>query len=291
MKFFNKLPIISYNGQVARNLLSKTRLTDATRKNYSIFHPYTLNEYDRIDHIAYHYYDNVDYMWLIYLANDIVDPYFDIYLPDDDFEKYITDKYGSIAEAQQTIVYWRNAWDLDDSELEVSTYDALPAYAKKYYDPKIDSNNNTYTYVRKQVDWRVETNSINTTTLSNSNGTFTVGERVTQTYNSNSAISCNAVCTFANATHATFQHTIGSDVLASNSSVVLTVTGLTSNATANVETVNITRAIPLTEVVYWTSISAYEDEIERNAQKKTIDMIDVRVKGEVESQLKKLMNG
>lgn len=291
MKFFNKLPIISYNGQVVRNLLAKTRLTDQTRKNYNIFHPYTLSEHDRIDRVSYHYYDNVDYMWLIYLANDIVDPYYDFYLPDIDFEKYITDKYGSIAEAQQQIVYWRNAWDLDDSELQVSTYDALPSYAKKYYDPKVDDNNNTFSYGRKQVDWRVETNAIAATSIANSNGTFTVGERVSQTYNSNGAISCNAVCTFSNSTHATFQHTVGSDVLASNSSVVLTVTGLTSNATANVQTVSITRAIPLSEIVYWTPVTAYDDELERNTQKKTIEMIDVRVKGEVESQLKKLMNG
>lgn len=290
MRFFKKLPTISYNGYVAKNFLARARLTEDTRKNRDLFYPYTIQDHQRIDIIADKYYGDSDWMWLVYLANDIVDPYFDMYLPDTNFDSYITDKYGSIANAYQQIVYWKNNWEVDDSELDSATFEALPEYAKKYYTANIDRNNNAYGYVRKQEDWKVDTNQIVLTTVADVTGVFTIGERVTQKY-SNNAIAANAVCTYANSTHMTFKHIVG-EAAASNTTVTVTVTGLDSGATANIQTIASTLySIPDTEAVYWSAVSAYEDEQFKNATKKTIDLIDVRYKSEVEKQLKKIMNG
>ena len=288
MKFFNKLPIISYNGQVSRNFLARARLTDETRNNHKIFYPYTLTEQDRIDHISHKYYDDSDYMWMIYLANDIVDPYFDLYLNDVNFDRFITDKYGSIANAQQQIVYWRNNWETDDTELSVSGFDSLPDYAKKYYGPKIDRYNNAYSYERKQEDWIVDTNQI-VTIIVEATGTFTIGEKVTQTFDNDDSFAANGVVTFANSTQITLKHIIG-EVEVSNSTISTTITGLTSGATANAQSLSVQYAIPSTEAVFWSPVSYYAHEAENNARKKTIQMIDTRLKGEVEKELKKVMN-
>ena len=288
MKFFNKLPIISYNGQVARNFLARARLTDETRNNHRIFYPYTVTEQDRIDHISHKYYDDSDYMWMIYLANDIVDPYFDLYLNDTNFDRFITDKYGSIANAQQQIVYWRNNWETDDTELSVSGFESLPSYGKKYYGPKIDRYNNAYSYERKQEDWIVDTNQI-VTIVVEATGTFTVGEKVTQTF-ANSSFAANAIVTFANSTQISLKHIIG-EVEVSNSTISTTVTGLSSGATANAQSLSVQYAIPVAEAVFWSPVSYYDHEAENNARKKTIQLIDTRLKGEVERELKKVMNG
>lgn len=290
MRFFKKLPTISYNGYVAKNFLARARLTEETRNNRNLFYPYTIQEHQRVDIISDKYYGDSDWMWLIYLTNDIVDPYFDMYLPDANFESFIVDKFGSVANAYQQIVYWKNNWEIDDSELDSATFEALPEYAKKYYTAKVDRNNNAFSYVRKQEDWKVETNQVVFTTVANVTGTFTVGERITQKY-SNNTIAANSVCTYANATHMTFKDVIGG-IQASNTTVILTATGLTSNATANVQSVeSISYSIPNNEAVYWSAVSAYEDAEFKNATKKTIDLIDVRYKAEVEKQLKKIMNG
>jgi hypothetical protein len=288
MKFFNKLPIISYNGQVARNFLARARLTEQTRNNHNLFYPYTVTEQDRIDHISHKYYDDSDYMWMIYLANDIVDPYFDLYLNDTNFDRYITDKYGSIANAQQQIVYWRNNWETDDTELSLSGFESLPDYAKKYYGPKVDRYNNAYSYERKQEDWIVDTNQI-VSIVVEATGTFTIGEKVTQTATVG-GITANAVVTFANSTQISLKHVVG-EVLASNSTVTTTITGLSSGATANAQSLSVQYAIPETEAVFWSPVSYYDHEAENNARKKTIQLIDTRLKGEVERELKKVMNG
>lgn len=288
MKFFNKLPIISYNGQVARNFLARARLTEQTRNNHRIFYPYTVTEEDRIDHISDKYYDDSDYMWMIYLANDIVDPYFDLYLNDTNFDRFITDKYGSIANAQQQIVYWRNNWETDDTELSLSGFESLPDYAKKYYGPKVDRYNNAYSYERKQEDWIVDTNQI-VSIVVQATGTFTVGEKVTQTATVG-GVTANAVVTFANSTQISLKHVVG-EVLASNSTVTTTITGLSSGATANAQSLSVQYAIPETEAVFWSPVSYYDHEAENNARKKTIQLIDTRLKGEVERELKKVMNG
>jgi hypothetical protein len=288
MKFFNKLPIISYNGQVARNFLARARLTDQTRNNHRIFYPYTVTEQDRIDHISHKYYDDSDYMWMIYLANDIVDPYFDLYLNDTNFDRYITDKYGSIANAQQQIIHWRNNWETDDTELSLSGFESLPDYAKKYYGPKIDRYNNAYSYERKQEDWIVDTNQI-VSIVVEATGTFTIGEKVTQTATVG-GVTANAVVTFANSTQISLKHVVG-EVLTSNSTVTTTITGLSSGATANAQSLSVQYAIPETEAVFWSPVSYYDHEAENNARKKTIQLIDTRLKGEVERELKKVMNG
>lgn len=288
MKFFNKLPIISYNGQVARNFLARARLTEQTRNNHNIFYPYTVTEQDRIDHISHKYYDDSDYMWMIYLANDIVDPYFDLYLNDTNFDRFITDKYGSIANAQQQIVYWRNNWETDDTELSLSGFESLPDYAKKYYGPKVDRYNNAYSYERKQEDWIVDTNQI-VSIVVEATGTFTIGEKITQTATVG-GVTANAVVTFANSTQISLKHVVG-EVLASNSTVTTTITGLSSGATANAQSLSVQYAIPETEAVFWSPVSYYDHEAENNARKKTIQLIDTRLKGEVERELKKVMNG
>ena len=290
MRFFKKLPTISYNGFVAKNFLARARMTEETRKNRNLFYPYTIQDHQRIDTIADKYYDDPDWMWLIYLSNDIVDPYFDMYLDDLNFETYIVDKYGSVANAHQHIAYWKNNWEVDDSELDPATFEALPEYAKKYYTAVIDRNNITQGYVRKQEDWKLDTNQIVFTTVANVTGTFKLGERVTQRY-SNNEIVANAVCTFSNSTYMTFKHVVGGDILASGDDIVI-ITGLDSGATANVQSIpSVSYSITDNEVAYWSPVSKYEDERFTNATKKTINLIDVRYKTEVEKQLKKIMNG
>lgn len=288
MKFFNKLPTIQYNGQIAKNFLARVRLTQETLDNRQLFYPYTQEENDRVDHISYKYYNDSDYMWLIYLANDTIDPYFDVFLRDVDFDNLIVKKYGSIANASQQIALWRNNWVTDDTEITISYYEnTLPAALKKYWDPIVNEYNIVQGYERKKEDWIIDTNKMVQCTISNVTGTFEVGERVTQRY-SNNLITANAVVSYSNTSAIAVKHVVGdNDILASNSSVILTLTGISSGATANIQTTYTTVNISVDEAQYWSPVSYYEYEMEQNAQKKTFNLVDVRAKNTIETQLKK----
>jgi hypothetical protein len=55
--------------------------------------PYTITEEDRAEDVSYLYYGTVDYVWAIYLANNIIDPYFEWPMTQRNFDRYIESKY------------------------------------------------------------------------------------------------------------------------------------------------------------------------------------------------------
>ena len=49
------------------------------------------------------YYGGPQFTWIIFMINNMVDPYYDWPLTTYEFESYVKDKYGSIDTAQSTI--------------------------------------------------------------------------------------------------------------------------------------------------------------------------------------------
>lgn len=281
MSFFKHLPIISYNGQQARNLLARAKLSPESKKNLSLYYPYTLKESDgRAEVLSKLYYDDPHSVWMIYFANDVVDPYFDLGLSQQDFEKFIVAKYGSIQLAQQKIAFYRTNWELlEDSTVTTSYYDALSAGEKKYWKPVLDVYGAINSYERKKEDLIMNTNRIFELTIEDA-GEFTLGEKVY----SNSSV--YGFCTFSNSSTMIVQSTTGM-----NTSNFSSVTGFESSATAEVTDVvlineNISANV---EATYWKAVSYYENEEEINSLKKNIELIDKRFKNKIEDELKKTM--
>ena len=59
------------------------------------FYDYTLQDGERLDQLADMYYGDSKYVWVIILANDMIDPQFEIPRPYNEFRKYVINKYGS----------------------------------------------------------------------------------------------------------------------------------------------------------------------------------------------------
>jgi hypothetical protein len=142
--FFNRFPLIDYQGRQSRNLLARTKLRDEIKSYSGIYLPLTLQEFERADIVAYDFYGDPSQSWLIYYANDVVDPYYDWYLNVSDFESMIVEKYGTMAAAQQTAYYQNNS----NNEIQITTY----TYGKldtnsqaewspvSYYDMEVTNN-------------------------------------------------------------------------------------------------------------------------------------------------------
>ena len=69
--------------------------------NHIFPYRYTQLNIVRTPHL--NYYDSVDYIWLVYLSNDIIDPVYGWHLDTREFEKYIIKKYGSIGAAKANL--------------------------------------------------------------------------------------------------------------------------------------------------------------------------------------------
>lgn len=278
MNYFNKIPTIIYDGQVAKNLLARAKLSDSTIQNKGAFYPYTMDDSDRADTISQHYYDKPGYTWLIWMANNTVDPYYSMALTEDNFNNHIISKYGSQEKAMRKTAFYRTKYN-SETRISASQYSTLIPRFMKYYEPILDAYGMIIEYRRKSDQDVTNTNKIITLSLSTVNGNFTVGEEV-QVDGTNYAfvtvVDGNTIsCQHVNGTFAA-----GNRITAKESGTTATVVSSTT----------IVETIALTDADYWEAISYYDYERETNEDKKQVNLIDARYKSQAESELKRLMS-
>lgn len=279
MNYFDKIPTITYNDNLCKNLLARARLSDNVRKQKTAFYPYTMDAEDRVDNLSNMYYDDPGYTWLIWMTNNTIDPYFDFPLNEDDFNSYIISKYGSYYNAAHKIKVYRNNWyDNTDQSLTVALYNALSDGTQRYFEPVLDSNLNVAKYVRKRHDELVATNKIMTLSFASTNGTFIVGEEV-RVGDLN-----RAFITYVGTNTITIQHITGS--FEDGDSVV----GQESTAAATITTATtITTTLAGIDNSYWNPVTYLEYEQDINEAKKVIKLLDNRFTNQAESDLRRVM--
>jgi hypothetical protein len=271
-RYFDRFPVVDYNGTIAKNILARVDFTDQTKKDiYSTFQ-FTLEEgFERPDLLSYNYYGSSQFDWMIYLTNNIVDPYYDYYKSTPDFKSYIDTKYGSPSNARLVTKFYRNNWHTDERLITPAQYEALQAdetvNLRKYWKPKLANTGAILGYERIKEDWIVSTNKIVLLTLSASPSAFVVGDKVSQT-------STGAIATVdfvdADAKTLTVKHVSGTFV-ANTSEGINTVTLLNQNISDE-------------EASYWYAVNAYEDEQETNELKRNIYVLKRSYLAEVEKQ-------
>jgi hypothetical protein len=277
MNYFNKIPTINYNGYTVKNLLARAKISDKTKANKLAFYPYTMKETERADILSNDYYDSPGYTWLIWLANDIVDPYYDMPMDENDFYRFIETKYGSYQTAARKVKYYRMKYD-NEERLTIAEFNGLNSSLKKYYDPVVDNNYGVQRYKRKQDDHIAQTNKVVQLTFTAEITPFTVGEEIR--VNSDNY----AFVTFSNATVTTCHHVTGAF------SEGNTVTGQESNVSATVSTATIlSETLASTDAAYWEPVTFLDYEQELNEMKKEIQLLDVRYRGQAELELKRTM--
>lgn len=278
MNYFNKIPTIIYDGQVAKNLLARAKLSDQTIRNKSAFYPYTMDDNDRADTISQHYYEKPGYTWLIWMANNTIDPYYSLALTEDDFNSYIISKYGNQEKAMRKIAFYRTKYN-SETRISVSQYSALIPRFMKYYEPVLDAYGVIMQYRRKSDLDVTNTNKIVTLSLATVNGNLTVGEEV-QVNGTNYAF-----VTLVDGNTITCQHVNGTFSSGNR------ITGKESGATATVvSSTTLIETIAFTDADYWEAISYYDYERELNEDKKKVSLLDVRYKSQAELELKRLMS-
>ena len=259
-KYFDKFPVVSYNGTVAKNILSRVDFTAQTKKDiYSKF-DYTISEnMIRPDQLSSNYYGSPYYDWVIYMTNNMIDPYYDRYLSEEELRQHVISKYGSLELAYNNILFYRNNWAIDESEIPVSIYDDLDPEIKQYYKPKINSFNQIMNYVRHNQDWIKSTNMIiELTVTSDVFEQFSINDKL---IDNSSQASGYVIQTY-------------SDI--SNEVYILTLQHITGEFQTNTKILNVnilSQVIPDAEASFWAPVNAYEYESEKNALKKYISMI------------------
>lgn len=290
MKYFSNLPIINYGNNYVRNILSRVKFTDEYKNNSKTYYPFVQPEGQlslRYENLAFDYYDDPDDVWIIHLFNEILDPYYDVALSREDFDKFLTKKYGSIRNAYQKIAFYRNNYDQDDTVVSESGYNAFSQEVKRYWKPTVNFDNKIIGYDRARFDVMITTNKILACNINlNSNVVFTVGEKVNQGDNS-------GFVTFSNTTVINLQHIVGSFSSGSNcfgeeSKANAEITSVTTLYNA-FDNQNFEKAMSPEEEVYYSPVPIYDYENELNEQKKNIKLLSKNLVPDVHSKFRELM--
>ncbi len=139
-----------------RNIVANARLIDDVLAKYEVFYPYRIRDRQRADYVAYKYYGDPNYTWLVYLSNNIIDPYYQWPLSDPDFNKTIQVSRGmSLNETKTTIDHYvfqgeegntaeeiaRVTWKMSTETFDIMTTEDRVGWVPVYvYDVEYDLN-------------------------------------------------------------------------------------------------------------------------------------------------------
>lgn len=267
-KYFDRFPLVDYNGVSAKNILAKVDFTQRAKRDiYSNFDYVLTESLYRPDLLSNVNYKSSYYDWLIYLSNGTIDPYHDFFKSQKDFDSFIIGKYGSIENANATIKFYRNNWYIDDSTITSDIYESLSVGVKRYYNPKLNNANQIIGYVRKQEDWVQSTNKIIELTVDTTEGYLidTVG---TQDTTGAKGTICN-IDTEKNIL--TLQHVTGEFA-----------PGFFYYSYVS-EIKTVAQNIPSEEEPFWSPVTAYDYEEELNELRKYVNIIKYSYLQDVEN--------
>lgn len=272
--YFEKFPLITYNGYGAVDIITNAKLVERFVNNPYVYYPYELSNDQRADVIADQYYDDSYFSWLVYYGNQVVDPYYDWNLPDDDFNVFVASKYGSVEYAQKKIAFYRTNWYNDDTQISPSLFNnTIAASAQKYWEQKYNEDVGVLLYYyRKPLDIMMNTNKIITLMTTNV-GDFASGDlvdirRASQDVGTAEVLTSNTSSVTIKNVYLTSGDIVAGDIIRhdSNTSIYSTVSSTLSTITN----------IPDSEMTYWEPISYYDVENEKNTNKRTIKLVDNR---------------
>ena len=290
-KYFKSFKRITYNGQTAVDITARPRLLSRVQHNPFLFYSYELKDNERPDQIADRYYKDPYMAWLVYLSNQVTDPYYGWLMSYEEFAEHIRQKYGSIETAQQKIKCYKNNWEGTD-DITVERYNALTVDELKYYDPVYGARGTIVSYTRKQIDWELNTNRIVRYEVSDDASSAITDELVTINLAANTTGSGQVI--FSNSSVIDLRHVSGvylanSDVgisISANSVLETAESELTLTVTAaSVQAASITDA----EDVYWDPIYFYDYEEALNSSKRSIRLLDSKYARQTANELKTLL--
>jgi hypothetical protein len=116
MKYFENFPEVVYDGKLVKDITRRNRFVRGLQNNPLLYMPYTVEEGERPEDIANFYYGSVDYSWLVYMANNIIDPYHEWPLNTQEFNDMLIEKYTEASGVTgQDVLDWTRSDDTEDN--------------------------------------------------------------------------------------------------------------------------------------------------------------------------------
>lgn len=105
----------------ATNVLTRVKIIQQALNTVWAYYIHTVKDHETPEILAQRVYNDVGAYWIILLANNITDPQYDWPLAYDAFNKFIIDKYGSLATAKTTVRMWQKNFKSFDITTRIET--------------------------------------------------------------------------------------------------------------------------------------------------------------------------
>ena len=104
MSYFDKFPLMAYDMaadgkyKLLPNILRRVKLRAGVRSGSFLFDNYDVKDGERPEDIAFKWFGDAEYHWIILMTNNITDRYYQWPLSQPQFAEHLTDKYGAGSE-------------------------------------------------------------------------------------------------------------------------------------------------------------------------------------------------
>ena len=101
MAYFGRFPMMAYDVKgnkdykLLPNILRRVKLRSGIRAGSFLFDNYNVISGENPEDVAFKYYGDAEYHWVILMTNNITDRYYQWPLSQPQFQEHITDKYGA----------------------------------------------------------------------------------------------------------------------------------------------------------------------------------------------------
>ena len=126
--YFKSFPTTIWNKKEMVDISRRAAILKKVKGDPYAFVPYTIQDGDTMEMIAYHYYGDAGLSWLVAIANDVIDPYCDFWKESNELEKFIANKYAEEAKKDLNLSYAP-----EDSQVITWTKNATITTNVKYY--------------------------------------------------------------------------------------------------------------------------------------------------------------
>jgi hypothetical protein len=160
--FFSTYPKTIINNRLITDLTARAAIRQKYSDRLSIYYPYALQEGDTPEIIAAKYYGDPERHWIVMLANDTINPFFDFALDYQVFDRYLNDKYKNEANSvnQWADSTWRGQWNTNQYFVANTVIVSNTAFiCNKTHTPTVfldDLKKNYWTRILDGVYWKDE---------------------------------------------------------------------------------------------------------------------------------------
>lgn len=92
--YFKNFPKIVFDGKEITDITKFSEVIEKVKQNTSVFVKYRIRDNQKAEDIAYKAYGDANLYWIVFLFNNIRNPYYDWPLPEEELLTFIVDKYG-----------------------------------------------------------------------------------------------------------------------------------------------------------------------------------------------------